>query len=397
MTEKPAVYHPEAGGVSDIDGLEVTYLNPKMRKSFVDFNPVIILGGTLLWTESETARVNEAVRREREIFNALERGNVVCITFLFDDLVIRVLKRIGIGMKLWEEPRADLIIKRSEFSSFLKKFGSAKFFYHGDFDDIICETEVKHVVGFAQKVGKGVLIFLPCYVLRRQFSDGDFLNEFLPVLLDGLKTYLPRIQYEPPNWIDSYRFPNEAVIVSEKEELEKEIEMRKNSIEGYLRLKEILWFRGDELVNSVMNFFNEMGIEMRRDEIYEEDFWIKEQGKETVIVEVKGLEKNLKRPHISQLDEHRGAREKPDNFPALLVVNSFNKARSLKEKDQDISPNVIKKAVNTNVLILRTLDLCNAYYLIERNILDSKTLLNLIKSETGWLNVTASGYQIKKK
>ena len=396
MTKKPALYHPEWKGDVSIDGLEFTYLNPKTRKSFIDFNPVIILGGTLLWTTNDSARVNEAVRREREIFNALEMGNIVCITFLYDDLVTRVLDRLGIEMKLWEEPRADLVVRRSEFSSFLRKFGSAKMYFYGDFDDVICETEDEAIVGFAQKVEKGAVIFLPCYVLRRQFLDGTLLNEFTRVLLDDLRTYIPRIQYKPPPWIDSFRFPNEAIIVSEKEELQKEIEGKKLSLETYLRLKEILWFRDDELVNSVMSFFNEIGIKTKRDEIYEEDLWIVEQDKETVIIEVKGLDKNLKRPHISQLDEHRGAREKPDDFPALLVVNSFSKARSLKEKDVNISTNEIKKAVRTNVLILRTIDLCNAYSLMEGNKITSSQLLKVIKNETGWLKISASEYDIQK-
>ena len=145
-----------------------------------------------------------------------------------------------------------------------------------------------------------------------------------------------------------------------------------------------------------MNFFSRIGINTKKDEIYEEDFWIIEHNKETLIIEVKGLDKNLKRQHISQLDEHRAAREKPDDFPALLIVNSFNRARSLKEKDRNISTNEIKKAVRTNILILRTLDLCSAYYLMERKELDPKELLKIIKTERGWLNVTASGLEVKK-
>lgn len=396
MTKRPALYHPQWKGDVSIDGLEFTYLNPKTRKSFVDFNPVIILGGTLLWTEDEPVRVNEAARREREVFNALEMGNIVCVTFLYDDLVTRLFDRIGAKMSVWAKPRVDLVVKRSEFSTLLKKFGSAMFYFSGDFDDVICETENKAIVGFAKKVEKGAVIFLPCYVLRRQFFDGTLLNEFTRVLLDGLRTYIPRIQYKPPPWIDSFRFPNETTILSEKEELQREIEGKNLSLEKYLRLKEILWFRDNDLVNSVVSFFNGIGIKTKMDESYREDFWIVEQDKETIIVEVKGLDKNLKRNHISQLDGHRGAREKPDDFPALLVVNSFSKAKSLKDKDVNISTNEIKKAVRTNVLILRTIDLRNAYSLMEENKITSSQLLKLIKNETGWLKISASGYDIKK-
>ena len=401
MTEEPAVYNPKwqsPTGNHSIDSLEMTFLNPHTRKNLAQFDPIIIFGGTLACVEKGSSRETEAVKREREIFNALESGKTVCITFLLDELAVRVLERIRKGFQVWEKARVDFVIKRSEFSAFLKNFGSAYCgFYGKPFHDVICEIEDGTVVGFTEKVGKGTLIFLPCHVLGEHFTDWYFIKEFLSVLLDGLRTYLPRIQYKPPNWIDSYRFPNETISASKREKLEKEIEAVEHSLDGYLRLKEILWFRNNELVNSVMRFFNEMGLKTKKDEIFEEDFWIIEQNKETVIVEVKGLDKNLKRLHITQLDEHKMAREKPDEFPALLVVNSFNKATSLKEKDIDISTNEIKKAVRTNALILRTLDLCNAYSLIERKELSPEMLLKLIKSETGWLNITTSGYQVKKE
>ncbi|NIQ05191.1 MAG: hypothetical protein GWO20_05545 [Candidatus Korarchaeota archaeon] len=124
-----------------------------------------------------------------------------------------------------------------------------------------------------------------------------------------------------------------------------------------------------------------MGIETKRDEIFEEDFWIKEKDEEKVIVEVKGLDKNVTRLHITKLDEHRIAREKPDEFPAVLIVNTFNRADSLEEKDKAISPNEIRKAVKTNILLIRTLDLCNYYYLIQKENFTSTQLHDLFKTE----------------
>jgi len=396
VPENPAIYHLSWKGISLVEGSELFFINPDMRESFANFNPVVVLGGTIFRVPEGYDRDAEAVRREREVFNALEKGSVVCVTCMPDDLNLRVLERIGIGKSYWQKPRADIVIKRSEFSSFLKRFGAADTCFRGDFDDVICETPDGEIVGFAKKVGKGVLTFLSCQVLLKQYTEPDFVKEFLTTLLEALRTYGPKIQYKTPNFINSYRFPNEATIVSEKETLEKELEKRMDSLKRYLRLKEILWFRDEELVNSVINFFNELGIKTQRDEIFEEDFWITEQNKETVIVEVKGLDKNLARPHISKLDEHRGARGKPDDFPALLVVNSFNRAASLREKDEPISPNEIQKAVHTNVLILRTLDLCNAYYLMEKKELDSKTLLDVIKKERGWLSITTTKLKIER-
>jgi len=395
---EPAMYYPALEGVGTIEIPKLHFLSPDDLQGFSDYTPVVILGGTLDFIKKDTERNSEAARVEREIFNSLERGSVVCLTSRVDDLVKRVIKRVRRSFGFFEELKVDLVVKRSEFASFYKEFGTAVTFFPRDhFDDIICETKDEVVVGFAEKLGKGALLFLPCHMLHRQFSDYRFLNGFLTVLFESLKRYGPKIQYTPPNWIDSLRFPEESLVVSEMEKFQKELDKREESLEQYLKLKEILWFRDNELVDSVINFLNKMGIRTKRDEIYEEDFWIIERNKETVIVEVKGLDKNLKREHLSKLDEHRVAREKPDGFPALLIVNSFNRAKSLKEKDAGISPNVIKKAVRTDALILRTLDLCNAYFLIERNKLTPSQLLKIIKSEIGWANITESGYEVKNK
>lgn len=397
MEQKPAVYHPTFTGGGSFAEWELFFIAPESNISLADFNPIILLGGTIVWVEEGYKRDNEAVRREREVFHALEKGSVVCVTYMFDEINHRILERIGIGISGFNKTRVDIVTKRSEFSTFMKRYGAADTRFRGDFDDIICETENRDKVGFAKKVKKGVLIFLPCKVMLKQYDEPDFLRGFLPALLEALKAYGPRIQYKPPNFIDSYRFPKEASIISEIEELQKELSKRTESLNRYLKLKEILWFRDTELVNAVMNFLADMGIKTKRDEVYEEDFWILHHEKEAVMVEIKGLDKNLARLHISQLDEHRAAREKPDDFPALLVVNSFNQATSLKEKDQPISPNEIRKAVQINVLILRTLDLCNVYSLIESKRLEIGTLLKIIREESGWLRITPSGLDIIKE
>ena len=220
------------------------------------------------------------------------------------------------------------------------------------------------------------------------------MTSFLTKLLEAVTNYSARFQCEAPSFIDSYKCPNESIIVSEIAKIRSELSKKEKILQKYSKLKEILWLRDDELTGSIIDFLEVIGINTKRIEICEEDFWIVENGKEAVIVEVKALDKNLSRIHISQLDQHRAARDKPDNFPALLIVNSFNKASSPKEKDQVISPNEIKKAVNTNALVLRTLDLFNAYCLIEKNNLERQDLLRIVKTENGWLKVDSSKWKI---
>jgi len=404
VTENVAVYHPDWNDKSSLDGLEVFFVSPNSPASLESFDFIVVLGGAMLTCPKEMCQI-EAVRRERELFNALESGSVVCATFMWnnDPLSFRIANRIGIGLQGWDLTAA-IEVKRSEFLPFIKRFGVAGARFYSptrtteyEFDDVICRSRDGVLFGFVKKVGRGVLILLACEVELRQYHDSDFMKEFLGALIKSSKAYGTKVQYRVPRFVESYRFPNETVITSKIAELQKELAQRENSLAKYQKLKEILWFRDDELVDSAIGYFNEIGIRTKRDEIREEDFWLIEANKETVIVEVKGLDRNLTRPHISQLDEHRGAREKPDDFPALLIVNSFNKANSLKEKDEPISPNEIKKAAQMDILLMRTLDLCNAYYLIEKGSLDAATLLKLIKAEKGWLYVSTFGFEIKNK
>jgi hypothetical protein len=394
MESPPLVFSPFLNNYSESNP-EILYATPYWSESVADYNPIVLCGGAINIFTDET-KTAEIVRREREIFDALESGRIVCVICSYDRLIGRILARICVDFSTFPEPRVDVIIKRSEFNPFLKKYGAAELFFTGDFDDIICKTRDNQIIGFAKKVEKGTLIFLPCAFPIEKCGEWEFMEPLSASLLEALRTYGPRIQYSPPNWISSFKFSNEAQLASQKEMIQKSLEKVDNSIREYLRLKEILWFRNNELVDSVINFLNAINIRTIKDEISEEDFWIMEGDKEAVIVEVKGLDRNLARQHISQLDEHRAAREKPDDFPALLIVNSFNRATSMKEKDIPISSNEIKKAIQMNVLVLRTLDLCNAFCLIEENKLKNVDLLEVIKKEHGWLNITSRGLHVVK-
>jgi hypothetical protein len=396
MTEK-ALYYPGSNGEGSINVPNLHFLPSRTMEGFDGFSPIVILGGTVDFVPFQEKEY-ECARIEREAFNSLQKGNVVCLTANVDGLMGSILGRIGAGFlsSSSSQLRVDHVVKRSEFLPFYQGFVSLHgHIVGGPFDDVICEDADKEVIGFAKKVDKGVLIALPCLMPIDKFSDYFYLDRFLNSLFDALDKYGPKIQYKPPLWIDSFTFPKEIPVLSTVQRLQNELELQKKVLEGYLRLKEILWFRNNELVVSVIKFFESMGLRTKREEKYEEDFWILDGKDEDIIVEVKGLDKNLTRQHISQLDEHRAAREKPDDFPALLVVNSFNRAVSLKEKNEAFAPNEIKKAVQTNVLLMRTFDLCQVFSMIEERKLNASKLIRIIKTEKGWLKAIGSALEIK--
>jgi hypothetical protein len=396
MTEK-ALYYPALNGEGTINVPNLHFLPPKTLEGFDGFSPIVILGGTVDFVTLQEKEY-ECARIEREAFNSLQKGNVVCLTANVDSLMGSILGRIGAGFhsSSQRDLRVDHIVKRSEFLPFYQGFVSLHGnFVGGPFDDVICENADRGVIGFAKKVDKGVLIALPCHMPIDKFSDYFYLDKFLNSLFDALDKYGPKIQYKPPLWIDSFTFPKEITVLSTVHKLQNELSSQEKVLERYKRLKEVLWFRNNELVDSVIKFFESMGLRTKREEKYEEDFWILDGEEEGIIVEVKGLDKNLTRQHISQLDEHRAAREKPDDFPALLVVNSFNKAASLEEKNKPFAPNEIKKAVQTNVLLMRTFDLCQVFSMIEEKELNATKLISIIKTKKGWLKAAGSNLEIK--
>ena len=343
-------------------------------------------------TEEGVKRERQMIAREKELLNALEDGKTVCflIRNVDDELISRIEKKAGLRHKSLTEEATDLDIKRSEFDTFIKNFGVAQLYYlDEEVDDVICKVK-DLVVGFSKKIKNGNVVFLPCnpYSFERE--------SLLLTLTESLISYSTRLIEKIPDWIDSFVFPKEKKIKDEITVYRKKIASKKPELDRYFELKSILWLGNNELVGKVRAFLREIGLMTKRNEIYEEDFWIvDDRGNEQVIVEVKGKNGNLTRPDISKLDEHRGAREKPDDFPALLIVNSFRDSKSLDEKDKEISPNEVKKAVRTNVLVMRTIDLCNIYILIEKNRMKPEKFLDLIKKEKGWLRVGEQNFEIK--
>jgi hypothetical protein len=337
--------------------------------------------------------------RTRQILNALNEGKSVClVSGSYDNLIDEVFHTLEIRPNHLEKARVDIAVRKSEFKRFLSKCGRAEYcFDENEVDDVICWTTKgpsrHNVAGFLKKKNNGSLVFLPGYFHYIE-SDPDYKNykdfiDFAILLLQNLITYLTGVREEPSPWIEKFAFPDEKLLRDKASEIEEKLRR-------YSNLKRILWCGGHFLTDAVESFFKNVGFETKRNERGEEDFWIVDDSKERVIVEVKGKAKNLDRGAVQELCEHREASGKPDSFPALLVVNSFREASSLNEKDKAISDNEIKKAVRHNVLLMRTLDLCRAYILFEKGQMDKSKMLNILENECGWAKITDEGCKIIK-
>jgi len=405
-------------------GHSVTFEDPVKCPDFAKFDMAIVVGGLLRENKIPGLSIEpEVARREREIFAMLDSGRTVCILAAFadDPLLLRIAERTGVYLVPSTDRRTDLKVKRSEFKKFIQSYGASTYVILGEtgvtistMDGIKTMSRISGlgwseypggmneyyekdlVVGFSKKVSKGIMILVP-FQLEVREGEPNYPNEMIGTLLDAVTKHVASIRSRPPKWVEELQLPQESNLLKEMDDLKKKESKIEEQLENYRDLRKILWSRGNELDDELRAFLGNFGVETRKDEKFEEDFWILEQAVDTVIVEVKGKDKNLDRFDISKLDEHRAASQKPKDFPALMIVNSFNVAQNLSEKDVAISPNEIEKAFRDNVLIVRTLDLLRTYALLEKKNISKSELVEILKKRKGWLEVTDSGYRVHDK
>jgi len=378
------------------DDNEMSFADTEFPDHLANYDIVIYCTGafkyryekTLLFQNRVATISVGAIRRENEIRSALERGRMVCFIGCHDqDYVISgILHSYNIPTYAIHEGEVfrKLGIRRSEFKSFLDDVGATQIgFDKTKIDDIICSINEHHVAGFSKRIEKGLLLNIPCVWGSEEI---DYAVDHLKKLAIGLISYSARMMLEPPSYLASFQFTNERAALDKIDRIEKEeIAPLKEEIRYYDNMKSILWLGNNSLVSATEEFLKNFGFQTCVDEICEEDLLIVDKEAKLIIIEVKSMNKNLTRQDISKLDEHREAREMP-NLTGLLIANTFMVADSLEVKDQPFPPNVIEKAVNTNLLITRTLDLCRIYdHLEERETQRSNILLKAMIGQKGWL------------
>lgn len=378
------------------DDNEMSFIYSEDPDHLADYDIVIYCTGafkyryekTLLFQNRVATISAGAIRRENEIRSALERGRMVCFIGSHDqDYVISgILQSYDIPTYAIHEGEvfSKLGIRRSEFKSFLDDVGATQIgFDKTRIDDIICSINEHHVAGFSKRIEKGLLLYIPCVWGSKEI---DYILDHLKKLVIGLISYSAKMMLESPSYLASFQFTKERAARDKILRIEREeIAPLKEEIGYYDKMKSILWLGNNSLVSATEEFLKNFGFQTCVNEIHEEDLWIVNEEEKLIIIEVKSMNKNLTRQDIAKLDEHREAREMP-SLTGLLIANTFMVADSLEVKDQLFPPNVIEKAVNTNLLITRTLDLCRIYdHLEESGAQRANILLKAMIGKKGWL------------
>ena len=116
------------------------------------------------------------------------------------------------------------------------------------------------------------------------------------------------------------------------------------------------------------------------------------------LVEVKGVNGNLKLSHVAQSYEHRERTPGYKNLPVLLIANTYiGTARSMEEKDRPPPDEQVEIAAKHKVLVLRTIDLLNLLRLCLSKKITQAEILKSLLERVGWWRVEGSAVESKEK
>jgi len=365
------------------------------------------------WDDSSYLTVNwdrkALTQRRMELTSLLQKPGFVC--FLVDsrfldyteegdtsdsDLAKVILKDFSIYRENFStaQPSPDGV--RPEFGSFLDKYGAAYAYY-----TTYAAKEIEGMLFPIARTGGRLtgfaladrLFFLPCHTPK-----AAHLKDFLTVLANALIDCRAKLAFEIPPWLQEFRFPIERQLVAEEKSIQARLAEIRSSLDNYDQFKVCLCQDGPQLVKSVSTVLTKgFGFRLADadDEFIEDRCILGSNLKPEVLVEIKGTTRGVKREHINQADSHRERRNLPADFPSIVIINTHAKeSKQLADKDRPIANEQIVHAHKLRVLVLRTLDLVRLYAQKESGTLDSSRLLNLLKSESGWLKASESGFEI---
>ena len=320
------------------------------------------------------------------------------------NLIKTLLNDYGITSDRREQtqiPLKHFDVYRNEYNRYLEDYGVCQTYFNVKYSSVA--RSVKVICGredyYTGMIVEDHLFVLPC--LAPDADEASTVKLFSTVATAMLET-ISKLSHEIPTWIDEgIVFPQERKIKEQVEELNKERAILNSKIDIYRDYKGCLALSGETLVESVATIFESFfQFRVKRETKLIDDLklFMPEADKDELIalVEVKGVNSGVKRENINQADSHRERLSLPLTTPVLLVVNTKQDAKSLKEKELEVASEQIKKAVQDNILIIRTLDLVRIMTLVEDGKVSVEGMLRIFQSEKGWLTTTEDRVEVRK-
>jgi hypothetical protein len=347
----------------------------------------------------DSTGVNEEATRLRrvDITNALDRGTTL-IVFIGPDgqagaqtplgswLLSELTSVPGIPVS-WGGPY-NVRSERTQFEPFFRdKMAHAHFLTVPDDVEVLARLRPGQpdspAASLRFQLGKATVFLVP---LRTVHGSEDEAHRFI--------TLAPSDD-DYPEYLDALDLGGEADARSGLRELQQEQARLEAHLTSARRAKRILYFKAMALQEEVVRHLNEeLGVPTRLIGGNKEDFHLlSETDDPWCIGEVKGRDTiDVRKSDVNQLTINRSEAGFPDDFPSLLVVSTYRQRQTVVARDESVHPDVIRRAAEDHVVVVRTLDLVRVKQALRAdNRIPLEGLLSAISSGGGWFEVSDSG------
>ena len=385
--------------------------------AFPDFDGVVVFAGafeelssTPVGSISQCVNPVDLDQRERQFFTMVGQGHpfVFLLPFLPDptrlweggnesDLFRRVASKLKLSWQSSSTPHPALISTVPEFDEFISSYGTGYVSMtrpagNSDTSAVICSygDDLYGMVLYKN------IFLLPCAHPQTHKQAVDMASAATAAVI----AYRRRVSRELPTWVGQFAFEHETKLVAEVADHRRELQNLDAKIDTYKKFKGALCLQSDPLVGGVEKIMNHFfGVHLVVDDEKKiEDATIRDSsGNIIAVVEIKGINSNFDRKLVNQIDGHRERLKLPTSIPGIAIVNTFRSADSLTGKDQSPNREIIGKAVQDNVLLIRTLDLLRFANLVEQGIKTKAEFQNILLKESGWLKVDDNSVTVVKE
>jgi len=372
------------------------------NQSIEEYDGVIIPQGVF-----EEARESEVkfdydllLKRESEVVKLLRKGGWVC--FLVDTVqkytrdnyynVNRPIGKTDLFRNIMHDENINFDIGRSssrlnhsanEFSKYTEISSVGKTEYS------LTNSNAKPIIQDNNLV-YGFELYESIFALPSQFyryEDSVHLEKLIYIASASIENYRRKNKLSLPKWLDNRKFKAEDLITNEIDKLQNELAMLKDKYEKLKKYKAILTTSGDKLrllLGEILENYFGLCIDME-DTGVEDLKIIEPSGDIKYFVEVKGTNKGLKREHVNQLDSHRERAGISYKTKGILFINQNMKTDGYELREKcDFDQEQIEKAISSNVVIVRAIDLFNLMIDIEDSKDKGKSFINWIENTKGW-------------
>lgn len=337
---------------------------------------------------------------EKKATNLISEGKWFCILaaskFYVDhkntDLSKKIIKGFSYKVKPIETPFQILETPYDQFRKYMKNYGTVKnvFKYKGNNKSSITiiagdREDYDQLIAFEHNCK---LFVLPFHSAKKEESD---LMDTSKIILEAICDYISVKKKELPDWVNEFKFNDEQVLEEKRKNLQQDLNQVDSEIAAWKEYKLVLTTKSENLREIIIKVFEEFfQFEIDPIDNHIEDFKIKESSNILAFCEVKGTKKGVKREYVNQVDSHRERNDIETSVPGILIINNQMALNSLQKRNEtEITGEHITRAVNSNVLIIRTIDLLNFMKLYEKESKGDrrKKMQNYLNKGGGWLKV----------